>query len=83
MKLYDIALVLIRALVVMDFVRAVLSLVVDDVVALSMMAQTAGIWPALTLRWQAQAFQIGAAVLLWFLSKPMARFATRFVEASS
>ncbi len=80
MQLYDIALVLIRALVAMDFVRAVLSLAVDELITFPRMMRITGIFPALTVNWQSHAFAIGAAILLWLLSKPIARFAVRFAE---
>jgi len=78
MKLYDIALVLIRAIIAMDVARAVLSFAVLEVESVIALGPVGGIGPAIAGGWQPLVFQLAASAVLWLLSKSIARFAARF-----
>jgi hypothetical protein len=89
MRVYDIALMLVRALVAMDLVRAVLDIgLVAIRFAFLMPAAQGDAWLSKVeiTGWLSPIYSLVAAGILYLLAKPIARFAARFaapIDAAS
>jgi len=84
MRIYDVSLVLIRTLVVMDFVRALAGFLFTGIRFVFLMGGAAGsAWLTRVelSSWLSPVESTILAGLLLMLSKPMARFAARFAES--
>lgn len=80
MKVYDIALMLVRALVAMDLIRAALDILYTAIRFTFLMPSAYGsVWLSKVeiSSWLGPVFGFVSAIILYLLARPIARFAAR------
>jgi hypothetical protein len=85
MRVYDIALMLVRALVAMDLIRAVLSIIYTAIHFAFLMPSAQGsewLTKVEVSSWLSPIYSFVAALVLYAAAKPIARFASKLAAST-